>query len=248
MLSVLYNGTNIIGKVWKNSIKIKEALNNRTNTASFEVNDMVIEEGTLCEIREGTFLLGNVVSSSVLPLGDMFELSEKFRPWTVLFLDFENWREKVIVQSIDYFAREITIDKTVSYVSWTKIWQLLFGWVITNAPQWIPLVMRHRPHNLIRFCFWLSRRKNRKNRPKKRIGPNHDRANNELYCNRNIPKKCNVKRQSERYPTSWTRYRDRTKSMYCRLCTSCITSCKNWKNPYKKPSLFLPKNGKSRQY
>ena len=96
---------------------------------------MVIEEGTLCEIREGTFLLGNVVSSSVLPLGDMFELSEKFRPWTVLFLDFENWREKVIVQSIDYFAREITIDKTVSYVSWTKIWQLLFGWVITNAPQ-----------------------------------------------------------------------------------------------------------------
>ena len=128
MLSVLYGGANITAKVDKNSVKVSEALNNRTNTASFRVSDMIISEGAICEIREGTFLRSDATATNVLELADVFPFSEKFRPGTVLFLDFESPNKKrLVVNAVDYSLRTITIDQNVSYLAGTKIGRIIFG-------------------------------------------------------------------------------------------------------------------------
>jgi len=53
MLLVYSNSTDVTESVERNSIRIQEQLNNRSNTCSFTVNETVISEGAIINIYEG---------------------------------------------------------------------------------------------------------------------------------------------------------------------------------------------------
>lgn len=137
MLLVLCNKIDITKQVDRNSIRIQEQLNNRSNTLGFNITNLKVYEGQFIELREyftatGDFLIWDtdVTGSSVFPE------SQKFRVGDEIFFDILGAQKKYKLLAINETTKTYTVDPLVfDLPRWSKCGRLIYAWVVMNAPE-----------------------------------------------------------------------------------------------------------------
>lgn len=139
MLFVYANNVDITEHVSRNSVRITEQLNNRSNTLWFSVDQYNIGEGAKIEIFSWFKLTQTATSwSSILHFDEDFEFFEKFRlgEEIIVWIKTSNKRKKII-QSIDHSAKTITLTTNLEfeYPQRTKCWKIEFAWITLKNPD-----------------------------------------------------------------------------------------------------------------
>jgi len=133
------NNIDITSFVTKNSIRVTEQMNNRSNTLVFGVDNYNVSEGSKVELFEN-FVLRSQASSgqAVLAVSDTFEFENKFAAGDEIILDIKQaWQKFATILSVNHSAKTITLTSnlTATLAFGVSCGRLVFSGVTMRNPN-----------------------------------------------------------------------------------------------------------------
>lgn len=139
MYRIYANNIDISDSVEKNTVRINEQLNNRSNVCNFGILENNIDASTAIKIYEYFEVVEQANSwQAILKVDDTYEYYDLFLPWNEILIDFE-WplRQYATILSVDHTTKEITLTQNlwVNIPAWTYCGRLVFAWSTERNPD-----------------------------------------------------------------------------------------------------------------
>lgn len=130
------NNTDVTQYVSRQSLRITEQLNNRSNTCEFAVLNYKIDQSSIVYVYEWYELREAVVADDDLKVRDTFERFDNFAVGDEVIVDPQGvWRQFVTIDAIDNTLKTISINTNITASAWTFIGRLIFAWTVERNPD-----------------------------------------------------------------------------------------------------------------
>jgi hypothetical protein len=122
--------------VSRQSLRITEQLNNRSNTCEFAVLNYKIDQSSIVYIYEWYELREAVTADDDLKVRDTFKRFDNFAVGDEVIVDPQGaWRQFVTIDAIDNTLKTISINTNITASAWTFIGRLIFAWTVERNPD-----------------------------------------------------------------------------------------------------------------
>lgn len=130
------NNTDVTQYVSRQSLRITEQLNNRSNTCEFATLNYKIDQSSLVYIYEWYELREDVTADDDLKVRDTFKRFDNFAVGDEVIVDPQGaWRQFVTIDAIDNTLKTISINTNITASAWTFIGRLIFAWTVERNPD-----------------------------------------------------------------------------------------------------------------
>jgi len=130
------NNTDVTQYVSRQSLRIIEQLNNRSNTCEFATLNYKIDQSSLVYIYEWYELREGVTADDELKVRDTFKRFDNFSVGDEVIVDPKGaWRQFVTIDAIDNTLKTISINTNITASAWTFVWRLIFAGTVERNPD-----------------------------------------------------------------------------------------------------------------